>query len=133
MHRLLLTVAALLIMGVSESAAQTCTTPNPGAGFVCVKGGWLPPGHPDVPKPTTEEPKPDPPQPKRTFWMGHRYTRNASGTPTDISIVGSGQLAGSPVLFAHCNEVGDGCFWKGLIRALPANAESSDWTHLGPY
>jgi hypothetical protein len=26
-----------------------CTTPAPGAGWVCVNGGWLPPGHPGIP------------------------------------------------------------------------------------
>ena len=38
-----------------------CTTPSPGTGWVCVNGGWLPPGHPDIPSGSTTPPPPPPP------------------------------------------------------------------------
>lgn len=136
MRRLLITAAVLTVLvAATDAAAQACTTPNPGPSFVCVNGGWKPAGHPDIPTTVTPTPAPAPPtfdqpSPRRTFWIGHRYTR----TTTDIRIVGSGQLPGGvPVLFALCNTAGDGCFFEGMIRALTANAESSDWTDHGPY
>ena len=137
MPRLLFAAVILGALYVTEAAAQTCTTPKPndiaGQPWVCVNGGWLPPGHQDIPKaPVPDAPPPpiDQPAPKRSFWLGHRYTR---GT-TDISIVGTGQAPkGVNVLFAMCNQLGDGCVYKGEIRMLLANAESTEWTLHGPY
>jgi beta-glucosidase len=39
----------------------TCSTALPGDGWVCVNGGWLPPGHPGIP--TTPGPSPGPTPP----------------------------------------------------------------------
>lgn len=138
MNRLLLCRAAL-VLGVvvlaAEAGAQspTCLTPRPGPAWVCVDGGWLPPGHPGIPTTTpTPAPAPQPvavPTPENTFWLNHRYVR---GT-TDVQIIGTGQYAGYPVVFAYCNAEGDGCFFKGLVRMFPSNASAVDWTNLGPY
>ena len=32
----------------TSGAPASCTTPSPGADWVCVNGGWLPPGHPGI-------------------------------------------------------------------------------------
>ena len=123
------------LLAAAVTAAQPCTTVQPSPAFVCVNGGWLPPGHPNIPAPVGEPPVPpappiDQPAPRRAFWVGHRYTR---GT-TDVRIVGTGQLPeGVAVLFALCNEEGDGCFFKGMVRMFLANADSTGWTHHGPY
>lgn len=43
-------------------AVQGCATANPGVGWACVNGGWLPPGHPDIPTaPSGTPPAPIPP------------------------------------------------------------------------
>ncbi len=126
-------LVAVLVGVPSLAAAQTCTTPKPGAEWVCVNGGWLPPGHPGIPQtPATPAPQPPPtnqPTPDLPFFLGHRYTR---GT-TDVRIIGTGQFEGTSVLFAICNAEGDGCFFKGYIRMFLSNATSKDWTDLGPY
>lgn len=128
-------IAAVVILGWSVNAeAQTCQTVQPGPTWVCVNGGWLPPGHPAIPTTATPTPAPAPPTtsvplPKVAFKLGSRYTRGTA----DVRIVGSGQIQGAPVLFAYCNEVGDGCFFQGFIRTFPAYAEAQDWTDYGPY
>lgn len=139
MRRLLIAAALTALSLSTDAAAQSCTTPQPGpiAGqsWVCHNGGWLPPALAPTPAPLPPAPAPAPPtfdqpQPKRAFFLGHRYTR---GT-TDVRIVGSGQMPGGvSVLFALCNEEGDGCFYQGMIRSFLANADSSDWTNHGPY
>ena len=49
--------AFLLVAQLSATVA--CTTPDPGAGFVCAPNGqWLPPGHPLLP-PAEAAPAPD--------------------------------------------------------------------------
>ena len=50
------------------SAPSTCTSPMPGDGWVCVGGGWVPPGHPlatsgGSPDPVGSTPPPPPPPP----------------------------------------------------------------------
>ncbi len=38
-----------LLLVAQLATATTCTTVQPSPAFVCVNGGWLPPGHPDIP------------------------------------------------------------------------------------
>lgn len=139
MFRFALTVAALLAsVPVASAQTLTCQTPSPGPSWACVGGGWLPPGHPGIP-PSTDIPKPptfNQPAPTVPFKIGHRYTRNASGTPTDIYVMGAGQtIAGVGVLFAECRSEGDGCLFKGHIRLLLSNADAKDWEDVtnSPY
>lgn len=47
-------VLTLLLAG----PPQSCPPPQPGPDWVCVNGGWLPPGHPGIP---ADEPPPPPP------------------------------------------------------------------------
>lgn len=121
------------LLAAAVTAAQPCTTVQPGPDWVCRDGGWIPANQ--VPAPVAEPPVPpappiDQPAPRRAFWVGHRYTR---GT-TDVRIVGAGQLPeGVAVLFALCNEEGDGCFFKGMVRMFLANADSTGWELRGPY
>lgn len=124
-------MTAFLLAVQLATAAVPCHTVQPGPQWVCQAGGWLPPGHPDLaPPPAPQTPPDTPPQPKRAFWLGHRYTR---GT-TDVRIIGAGQLPeGVPVVFALCDTEGDGCFFAGMVRMFLANTESSDWTDHGPY
>jgi hypothetical protein len=50
-RQILLAAAALLLTATSTAAqSQTCTTVQPSPAFVCVNGGWLPPGHPGIPQ-----------------------------------------------------------------------------------
>ena len=124
-------IAFLLAAAITAPPHQpTCPTTQPGPAWVCHNGGWLPPGHPDIPV----GPPPPPPfeqqEPAKPFRLNFRYTR---GT-TDVRIVGTGQLPdGVNVLFALCNTEGDGCFFKGMIRMFLTNATAADWTDNGPY
>lgn len=133
-----LLIAVVVTLGVAvhaEAQTGTCTTPQPGPNWVCVSGGWLPPGHPGIP--TTPPPPPiDQPQPAVPFRIGHRYTRNVSGTATDVYISGAGQTRGGvSVLFAECAQEGDGCLFKGHIRMFLSNASAADWADItnAPY
>jgi hypothetical protein len=126
MTRLMLAAAALLAFATSAHAqSPSCTTPSPGSAWVCVSGGWLPPGHPDIPStPKVDAPTPNQPQPAVAFRIGHRYVR----TTTDVYIMGAGQTAeGVNVLFAQCRTVGDGCYEAGMIRLFLANANAVGW------
>lgn len=57
---LLLVCALATMAGVAYG--QGCGSANPGPGWVCVNGGWLPPGHPGIPvaPPSTAPPLPSP-------------------------------------------------------------------------
>lgn len=46
---LLILAALVLFIFAGPIEAQGCTSTNPGPGWVCVNGGWLPPGHPGIP------------------------------------------------------------------------------------
>ncbi len=136
MRAFALTVAAaLLTLGVSRAEAQSCTSPQPaptaGLTWACIGGGWVPQSAPVAPPRTTVElPRFDQPTPAVPFRLSHRYTR---GT-TDVRIIGTGQLPdGVSVLFALCNEEGDGCFFKGDVRMFLSHATAKDWTDHGPY
>jgi hypothetical protein len=135
-------IALTVTLGVSAhgfAQSLSCTTPKPGDGWVCVGGGWLPPGHPDIPKtdvPTPDVPPPNQPTPDVPFKIGHRYTRNASGTPVTVYIMGAGQMEnGLSVLFAECRTEGDGCYFKGMVRLFLSNATAKDWLDVtnNPY
>jgi hypothetical protein len=63
--RALLIALTAVVVSASPAFAQgsACTTPDPGAGFVCHGGQWLPPGHPLIPVTTTApncDPLPNP-------------------------------------------------------------------------
>lgn len=49
-----------MLTAILIAAAVTCSSPQPGANWVCVNGGWLPPGHPEIPANTTPQPGPAP-------------------------------------------------------------------------
>ncbi len=119
----------MIAIAAAVAAALTCTTPRPGPDWVCVAGGWLPPGHPSVPVTAPAPPPPHQPTPDVPFKIGRRYWRNASGAnPTDIYIAGAGQLPdGTSVLFAMCRALGDGCYEVGQVRLFLANATAADW------
>lgn len=132
MVRRLSFVVAALVLGahIAEAQGPTCTTQKPADGWVCIGGGWLPPGHPDIPTtPRVDVPPPHQPPPATPFKIGRRYWRNASGVnPTDIYIAGAGQLAdGTSVLFAVCRVTGDGCYSAGEVRLFLANASAAGW------
>lgn len=139
MFRLALTVAALLVSAtLAQAQTSPCLTASPGPSWVCVNGGWLPPGHPGIPTGTgaPAPPPPNQPAPAVPFKIGHRYTRNASGTPTDVYIMGAGQtIAGVGVLFAECRSEGDGCLFKGHVRLFLSNATAEGWEDItfSPY
>lgn len=128
-----LLIAAVFSVGFAVDATAQCQTVQPGPGWICVGQGWLPPGHPSIPPTATPTPSPTPlPAPAKPFRIGRRYVR---GT-TDLFIMGTGQsVAGNPVLLAQCLQVGDGCFYKDMVRMLPANADAYDFVeHLpSPY
>jgi hypothetical protein len=121
-----------LILSAATTVAVPCTTPKPGPiqgqPWVCVKGAWLPPGHPDIPALDVPPTHPTPTEVVR-FRIGKRYVR---GT-TDLFIMGFGQdVLGEPVIFAQCLWEGDGCYYQGQIRLLPINTNAGDWTDVGP-
>jgi hypothetical protein len=118
-------MTALLLVAQLVALPAACPTVQPSPAFVCVNGGWLPPGHPDIP--VVDVPKPNQPAPAVPFRIGRRYVR---GT-TDVFILGAGQLPdGVTVLVAQCREVGDGCFYAGQLRLFLSNATAADWTEL---
>lgn len=69
-------LASALLFQSAEPRAQGCTTVQPGADWVCVAGGWLPPDQVTAPPPTAPpaEPPPAPPTgptvPGPLQWMG---------------------------------------------------------------
>lgn len=131
MRRHLIAVALVAAACVaSEAAAQSCTTPQPAPAFVCVKGGWLPPGHPDIPKPTTYDPQPDPTAPQ--FTVGHTYRRDATGTRLHAVAVGQA-VTGTLVFAMECLDANpeDLCDFVGQGRFVLAHASRSGWTDLG--
>lgn len=123
----------LVVLPAFASAQAPCMSAQPGSGWVCVNGGWLPPGHPNIP-PQTPAPAPPtigsspyPPPPTRVFKVGKRYQRHA----TDIYIAGVVMLeSGDPALIAQCMAVGDDCFAVGYIRWYPVNVNAYDWTEV---
>jgi len=112
----------LLAAALTVAPGVTCTTVQPGPTWVCVNGGWLPPGHPGipvapqppvcvpVPNPYTEperaaactaweaEHRPKPPLP--TFVVGGIYTEPYSQTRISVLAV-SLSLEGVPVVTAQ--------------------------------
>ena len=116
------------LLAAAVTASQPCTTVQPSPAFVCVNGGWLPPGHPGIPKVDPPPPVVDPTR----FRVGRRYVRTyESAAPTDLFIAGTGQLPdGNTVLFATCLAVGDGCFAVNYVRVIPANANANDFTEV---
>jgi hypothetical protein len=118
----------IALAAAAITAVLTCPTPNPGAGFVCQNGQWLPPNHPLVtsaPPPSALPPQPpDMPPYGQRFRVGRRYQR---GT-TDVSIIGTAQLPdGVAVLVALCLQDGDGCYGPGYVRLFLYEAAASDW------
>lgn len=119
----------------AQVVSVPCMTQDPGAGFVCVSGGWLPPGHPSiVAAPAPLPPAPVPPQGAQAplvpgFQVGHTYRRDASGALiyiTGLVVVKSGYA----VLAAECviESAQDQCFFPGEGRFILANASTSGWT-----
>jgi hypothetical protein len=121
-----------LFLAAQLVALPVCTTVQPSPAFVCVNGGWLPPGHPGIPAaPPVDVPPPNQPTPAVPFRIGRRYTRNASGTPTTVFIMAAGQLPdGVTVLVAQCEGQGDGCFYPGMLRLFLSNTSAADWTEV---
>ncbi|HAM23220.1 MAG TPA: hypothetical protein DCQ04_13320 [Actinobacteria bacterium] len=66
-----LILAVAVALWPAHTAAQGCASANPGAGWVCINGGWLPPGHPGIPTaPPTPIPPTAPPMPSSTLAYG---------------------------------------------------------------
>lgn len=67
-------VAAALLLQSAAPQAQGCTSVKPGADWVCVAGGWLPPGAAPQPPSPPVTPPPAPPSgpvvPGQLQWMG---------------------------------------------------------------
>lgn len=125
-----------LLLAAQLAAAVPCTTVQPSPAFVCHNGQWLPPNHPLLPPPSVVEPPP-PVSGTPRFHVGRRYLRQTAtspyeaGPPTDLFISGAGQLVdGTPVLFATCLAVGDGCFAVNYVRVLPIAANAADFTEM---
>jgi hypothetical protein len=136
-------MTALLLAAQLATTAPACLTVQPSPAFVCVEGGWLPPGHPRIPvqddttrapvrvegPPLTPydatDPRQNPYLPR--FRVGHRYQRGTS----DIHIAGTGQLPdGAAVLFAVCLAEGDSCYGVGYVRMFPYNVNATDWIEV---
>lgn len=58
-NKILVVITTVFLALTTISNAQTCSSPAPGSDWVCVSGGWLPPGHPDIPT-NTSTPVPAP-------------------------------------------------------------------------
>jgi hypothetical protein len=123
---------AALIAGVlliaSESAAQTCSTPKPGPDWVCITGGgWVPPGHPDYQKPTTE---PEPPN-ANGFKVGRTYQRVETCARVFIAALGQAST-GAFVYAAECLDVSeaDFCYFKGQGKFILASASTEGWIEI---
>jgi hypothetical protein len=116
-----------LLLAAQLSTVPVCQPPQPGPLFVCVNGGWKPPGHPDIPPP--------PPPPRNAvvleFKVGHTYQRDATGVQIHIVAVGPSK-SGIAVYAAECltqsNE--DQCWYPGAGRFILANAATSGWTEV---
>lgn len=124
-------LAAVLLLAASPALADTCPTQNPGPGWVCVNGGWLPPGL--APPVTTPTPRPfdTAGYTGAPFRIGHTYRRDATGV--ELYIAGMGQLrGGQPVIVAECLTVSDEdqCTAPGIGRFLAANANTLGWTEV---
>jgi hypothetical protein len=125
MRALTFAVVALLASAGSAAAQPAgCTTPNPGAGFVCYGGQWLPPNHPLVPAAPPQEapvcdPRPNPytepeqaaacsawdaehnpPPPMPTFEVGRAY-KDAYDTSRMVVLAVGRSLEGIPVVTAQ--------------------------------
>jgi hypothetical protein len=118
---------------VTAPPPPACKSVQPSPAFVCVDGGWLPPGHPNIPAPaatlppTYPPPSTDPYAPR--FRVGRRYVRGTA----HVFISAAGQLPdGTPVLFAFCVQAGDGCFTPGYVRLFPIGANAADWNEQQP-
>lgn len=130
------------LVAAALSATLTCTTPDPGAGFVCHQGQWLPPNHPSLPKPQAPAPAPAPEPPLpcggggcpivfNGFQVGHTYRRDATGA--ELYMVALGTIKGGlAVLAAQCLTVSreDGCLYQGEGRFVLANANTLGWTRV---
>jgi hypothetical protein len=120
---------ALLVPGLASAQTQCLSTqPGPinGQPWVCVNGGWLPPGSAPTPPPppsTVNPPtSPNQPTPAVPFRTGRRYVRG----DTDIYIMALTQLEnGVHVYMAQCLAVADGCFAVGYFRAILTNASAA--------
>lgn len=120
----------------AQLAAVPCTTVQPSPAFVCVDGGWLPPGHPNIPKaPPPPAPAPPTPEPPKNaplvveFQVGKTYRRDATGALLYIVALGTGR-GGVALLAAECvvESRQDQCFFAGQGRLFYANASTSGWT-----
>jgi hypothetical protein len=116
------------LVAAQLATATPCPSVQPSPAFVCHNGGWLPPGHPLLPQ---AEPAPAPSPSGEPFGPRFKVGRHYVRGTTDLFIGGTGQLVdGTPVLFAVCQSLGDGCYAVGYVRMLPANATSHDFTEL---
>lgn len=101
----------------------TCTTVQPGSDWICVNGGWLPPGHPDIPVASSPY--------TTTFQVGHTYRRPSTGATIFVVSLGRARN-GATVLATECLSVSpsDQCYFPGQGRFILANATINDWVRL---
>lgn len=121
-----------LVLAAALSSTP-CLSTQPGPTWQCHNGGWLPPGHPDLPtQPTAPPAGPYTPSgtDAQTFLVGHRYVHAATGR--EVFVTGYVELsAGIPVIVLECLNVADVCHDVGELRASPANVSSSGWYEVG--
>jgi hypothetical protein len=152
-HRALVALAAALILCALPSIASAQYTaeprgrnnltldacagvPNPGPGWTCVGGGYLPPGHPDIPRvpppvpPSAGPGTPDQPLPPNPdgFKVGKTYRRTATGALVFIVSIGQAKN-GLFVTTAECliESVQDQCYYPGDARLILSNANTLGW------
>lgn len=126
--------ALLLAAQLATLSTPACPTVQPSPAFVCVNGGWLPPGHPGIPV-AVDPPAPPPVPPGATqpvvvgFRPGTTYQRDATGVRLHITSVGA-LKNGIAVVAAEClNEsTQDQCYFAGQGRFILANANTLGWT-----
>lgn len=127
-----------LVLAAQIVTSAVCTTPQPGPAWVCVNGGWLPPGHPGI----GQTPAPPPPVPPTAinapnpegFAVGRYYRRDDTGTR--LYIAGLNMLSNGVLVYAaECVDEAphDLCYFKGMARFLVANGSKVGWTELTPY
>jgi hypothetical protein len=124
-------MTAIMLAAQLALSVPACPSVQPSPAFVCVNGGWLPPGHPGIPK--AVEPPTPPPGPTQPVVVGFRpgttYRRDATGALLHITSVGA-LKNGIAVVAAEClNEsTQDQCFFAGQGRFILANANTLGWT-----
>lgn len=117
--------------GHNDPMLVACQSVRPGADWVCVNGGWLPPGLAPVTPRVPEVVGPEPRLAAGTFRLGHTYRRDATGTV--VYIAAAGQVSnGVAVIAMECLTVAaeDQCYAMNIGRFVVAHALTLGWTDI---